>query len=246
LVGTAFGTSLQATVRDTNGNLMNGVTVNFAAPSSGASAALSSNSAVTNSSGVASVTATANTLAGSYNVTASVGSLTAAFALTNSAGSPASVTAAAGTPQATLLSTAFAIPLQAIVKDADGNPLSAVTVTFASPGSGPSANLSAATVQTNVSGVASVIATANSSAGAYNVTASVGQLTAAFALTNAPYSPCDINQDTLTNVVDARAMVNEALGKRSAANDLNLDEVVNAVDLQIVINGALGLGCAAK
>jgi hypothetical protein len=57
---------------------------------------------------------------------------------------------------------------------------------------------------------------------------------------------CDINQDGLTNVIDAQAMVNEALGKTQTADDQNLDGVVNVVDVQIVIDAALSLGCAAK
>jgi len=72
-------------VRDQLNNPMAGVTVNFAVPGSGASATLSAGSAVTNGSGLASVTATANATAGSYSVTASVvGVLTpATFNLTN-------------------------------------------------------------------------------------------------------------------------------------------------------------------
>jgi uncharacterized protein (TIGR03437 family) len=59
-------------------------------------------------------------------------------------------------------------------------------------------------------------------------------------------SPCDVNQDGKTNVVDAQGMINEALGVASPANDLNGDGVVNGVDLQIVLNAALNLGCSAS
>jgi len=57
---------------------------------------------------------------------------------------------------------------------------------------------------------------------------------------------CDVNQDTLTNVNDVQAMVNEALGATTGADDLNTDGAVNVVDVQIAINAALSLGCAAK
>ncbi len=86
-VNTAFATPLQATLTSSGNNPVAGVTIEFAAPSSGASAALSAPSCVTGANGSCSVTATANNAAGSYDVTASVSgysSLTVSFALTNS------------------------------------------------------------------------------------------------------------------------------------------------------------------
>jgi hypothetical protein len=59
-------------------------------------------------------------------------------------------------------------------------------------------------------------------------------------------SPCDVNYDKATNVLDVQLIVNEALGLIPAANDLNHDGVVNIADVQIEINAALGLGCAAQ
>ncbi len=183
-VGQGFTNPLQVTVKDGLGNPVNGVTVTYTAPTTGASATLSSSTATTNTSGVASVTATANTIAGSYVVTAKVGSLTTTFSLSNAPGAPASISATGGTPQSTLLGTAFANALQATVKDANGNPVSGATVTFAAPTTGASATLSSTTATTNASGVASVTATANNIAGNYNVTATVGSFTTAFPLSN--------------------------------------------------------------
>jgi uncharacterized protein (TIGR03437 family) len=60
-----------------------------------------------------------------------------------------------------------------------------------------------------------------------------------------PFSPCDVNQDNKTNVVDAQEMINEALGDAKPADDLDGDGVVNVVDIQIVMNAALNLGCSA-
>ena len=83
-VSTAFATALSALVKDGSGNPLAGVTVSFQAPGAGASATLSNPTATTNATGIASVTATANAVAGGpYNVVASVGALTANFSLTN-------------------------------------------------------------------------------------------------------------------------------------------------------------------
>jgi protocatechuate 3,4-dioxygenase beta subunit len=140
----------------------------------------------TNGSGVASVTATANATGGAYVVNASVsGAATpAAFNLQNLVAS--SVVASAGTPQTTIVGSAFSTALQVTVTDASSNPIPGATVTFAAPGSGASASLSSTTVTTNSSGVASVTATANSTAGSYAVTASVAGVVApaTFGLTN--------------------------------------------------------------
>src|SRR5262249_46252603 len=66
-------------------NPVPGVSVTFAAPHTGASATLSGSPATTDSSGLASVSATANATPGTYTVTASVSGVTtpASFTLTN-------------------------------------------------------------------------------------------------------------------------------------------------------------------
>jgi hypothetical protein len=94
-----------------------------------------------------------------------------------------------------------------------GGLLEGVTVSFSAPATGDGATLSAANAVTNSSGVAGVSATDNSSAGGYNATASLGSLTAAFSLTNTAFSPCDVNQDGKTNVLDVRKTIDEALGR---------------------------------
>ncbi len=184
LIGTAFATPLQVTLKDNTGAPVSGTTVNFTAPLSGASAVLSNSTAVTNAAGVASVTATANGTPGNYTVTASVGSLTASFSLTNTSSAPASITATGGTPQVALLGAPFPNPLQATVKDSNGNPVTGATVTFTPPANGAGAILSSATAVTDAFGVASVTATANNLAGSYAVTATVGSLSTTFSLTN--------------------------------------------------------------
>ena len=109
---------------------------------------------------------------------------------------PATITVAAGTPQSTGAGTAFPAAMQVYVKDALGNLVSGVPVTFTAPASGATALLSPSspTYSTTVAttgGYASVAATAGSAPGAYSVTTSIqGPLgvnvtaTATFALTN--------------------------------------------------------------
>jgi probable HAF family extracellular repeat protein len=58
-------------------------------------------------------------------------------------------------------------------------------------------------------------------------------------------SPCDVNQDGKTNILDVQMMVDEALGTDAPNNDLSGDGVVNVVDIQIDINAVLMLGCEA-
>ena len=104
---------------------------------------------------------------------------------------PASITATGGATQSTLVSTQFGQPLQVTVLDAGNKPVSGAPVTFAvTPAvNGASAALSATTVTTNGSGVASITATANATAGGpYVVSAKVFGLTtfATFNLTNSP------------------------------------------------------------
>jgi hypothetical protein len=58
------------------------------------------------------------------------------------------------------------------------------------------------------------------------------------------FSPCDVNQDGSTTVLDVHTIINQALGTAPAINDLTGDAVVDILDVQIVMNAALGLGCS--
>ncbi|HEY0192161.1 MAG TPA: Ig-like domain-containing protein [Kofleriaceae bacterium] len=187
-VGASFGAPLVAVLTDSNGNPVSGVTVTFTAPASGAQANLSASTAVTDSSGLASVTATAGTVAGAYTVTASAplaGEL-ASFALTNDSGPAASISAVSGGDQTAAAGAAFAAPLVAQVADASGNPVAGATVSFAAPSSGATAALGSATAVTDSSGLARLTPTAGTVAGSYAVSASVSGVggMASFSLTN--------------------------------------------------------------
>jgi hypothetical protein len=218
-VGTPFGFRLTATVKDAGGNPVNGATVTFNAPSSGPSGSFSggATTAITNAAGVAtSAQFTANSTAGSYNVTASVAGVqtAATFALTNRAGAAASITATGGSGQSAAINQPFANTLSATVKDAAGNPVSGVTVTFTPPATGARGTFAggANTAVTNASGVAtSAVFTANSTAGAYTVTAlATGvQTPAAFTLTNTPGPPSSIQ---VTGGSGQTAMAGTAFG----------------------------------
>ena len=163
MVGTTFATAFQAKVKDQAGDPLSGVTVTFAAPASGVGGSFvggTTVTATTNSLGVATAPAfTANTSAGSYSVTAKVSGVSAAasFSLTNTVGAAASIVTSAGTPQTTMVGTAFTTAMQATVEDQYGNPVSGVTVTFAAPSTGPGGSFvggKTTTATTNSLGVA--------------------------------------------------------------------------------------------
>ncbi len=95
-INTAFATPLAVTATDAFANPVGGVTVSFAAPTTGASGSFAGgvSTSITNASGVATApTFTANATVGSYTVTASApGTGTASFALTNTASSSPPIT----------------------------------------------------------------------------------------------------------------------------------------------------------
>lgn len=186
MVNTAFSDALSVTVVDAEGDPLEGVTVTFSAPASGASATLSDTTVVTDVGGRATVTGVANGIAGSYQVTASVDGVgtTAVFDLTNTASGqpPISGTGANGA-QATTIGTAFSCMLAVKVLNGAA-PAAGATVVFQAPATGASSVLADGTHSgqmlvetTNASGVAAVTATANSTAGSYSVVATATGLT---------------------------------------------------------------------
>jgi hypothetical protein len=189
-VGGPFGT-LSVTVTNSDGTALSGVSVTFTAPSSGASGTFSNNTATetdtTNSSGVAmSSTFTANDTAGPYAVTATAGSATGSFNLTNGAGAAAQLAVTSGNNQTPAPGAALTA-LSATVEDQFGNPVTtstaSVTFTVTAGGTGATAAFSPGPTDTEtaVSGVAttSQTLTANTTVGAFTVTASSSGLTSA-------------------------------------------------------------------
>ncbi|BAY98518.1 hypothetical protein NIES37_24680 [Tolypothrix tenuis PCC 7101] len=190
VVNTAFTNPLQAKVQDQYGNAIANATVTFNAPTGGATASFTGNTSLTtDSAGNVSIPVTANTVAGSYNITANSGALTpASFSLINNPDIAAAIIATGGTPQTTVVNTAFTNPLQAKVQDQYGNAIANATVTFNAPTSGATAGFTGnTTLTTDSSGNVSIPVTANTVAGSYNITANSGSLTpASFSLINNP------------------------------------------------------------
>jgi large repetitive protein len=194
-VNTAFATPLTVSARDSFNNLVNAGSVSFTAPSSGTSGSFANSSAVDvvaiNGGGTAlSSTFTANTAASAvaYTVVASSGAVTRNFVLTNTPGAVTSLTNTSGAAQSAPVTAAFALPLAVTARDTFNNVVPGVNVAFALPPVGASATFGASSpVPTNASGVAtSAPVTANTLAGSYNATASVGAVSVPFALTNMP------------------------------------------------------------
>ena len=203
IVTTAFSV-LTATVDDVYGNPVPGASVTFTSPSSGASGLFGNStitiSGTTNASGQLSEAFTANTAAGVYNVTASTSgaSTPATFSLTNTFSTAASITAASGSSQSSMVLTTFGSVLTATVDDAYGNPVEGASVTFTAPSSGAgglfSNSLATISGKTDVSGQISESFTANTHSGSYSISAAANGVSppATFSLTNTSSTPVSI------------------------------------------------------
>ena len=146
VIGAGFTNQLAILVTDAWGNPESGVTVNFTAPASGASSTLSSSgTVVTATDGTASVTATANTMAGSYQVSASSPQLptqiTATFNLTNTMAQPAITVVPS--PASPVTYGQSQISLTATVSYSAGTPTGNATFSDASSQLGSAVTLSA-------------------------------------------------------------------------------------------------------
>ncbi len=199
VVGTQFSSPLTISVKDVDGSPLVGILISFTATvsSTGATATLSSSSAVTNASGVVSVIATANTKSswggpsGNYDVVMSLPTSTpqvaARYTLSNLAGPATSIVASpSSTPNGALVTVAFNPALSARVVDTFSNPISGRQVTFTAPASGASAVIASNIQLTQDNGWAVATAVANTVVGTYNVTASTPGISpsATFVLTN--------------------------------------------------------------
>ena len=135
------------------------------------------------------------------------------------------------------------------MSDANGNPISGATVTFAPPGSGASATIGGGnTAMTNASGLAtSGTLTANTTAGAYNVTASApGTTTATFSETNNPGAATKL---TFTTQPAANANIqatgtgtfNVSVAEQDANNNTETGDNATTVTLAINNNPSGGV-----
>jgi hypothetical protein len=253
-LNTAFAAPLVATVT-MGGSPVSGAFVIFTAPATGASGTFASNSSntetdTTNASGVAtSSTFTANGTIGADAVTAGVAGVTAttSFTLTNTSGPPASIAATSGSLQDAQISTAFGVPLVATLVDGNQNPVSGVSVTFTAPATGASGifasnSSNTETDTTGANGQATSSAfTADATAGAYAVTATVTGVTpASFELTNIIGALVAI---AATSGTPQSAPVNATFATRLVATvvDGNQNPVSNAlVTFEVPATGAGG------
>ena len=115
-------------------------------------------------------------------------------------GPSASIAATAGGAQTTTVQTAFATAFQALVADAQSNPVPGIAVTFTAPLNGASGTFPGAVtsvmVTTNASGIAKApLFTANQIAGSYNVSATAAGVAtpALYALTNQAGPPATVS-----------------------------------------------------
>src|SRR5487761_325850 len=132
-INTAFAQLLAATVTDSGGNPVSGVTVTFAVPSTGASGSFAGGvtTAVTNASGVAtSAVFTANGTVGSYTVivTAAGVAVSSKFSLTNTAGTAAKLVFSVE-PSNAGAGSAITPAVQVTIEDASGNTVTSATNT---------------------------------------------------------------------------------------------------------------------
>ena len=156
IAGSAVAIDPAVLVTDQSGNPVSGVSVTFAAATGGGS--VTGGAATTDASGIATVGSwTLGTTVGANTLTATSGSLTGSpvtFTATGTVGPAALITASAGDAQSAIAGSAVAIAPAVLVTDANGNPVSGVSVTFAVATGGGSLTGGAAT--TNASGIATV------------------------------------------------------------------------------------------
>jgi len=187
--------TITAKVVDVNGAAVSGVTVGFTAPSG----TLSAGAEATNSAGVAIVTITSKT-AGTIPVSATVNGNPLTPASVNAlfiagsmdpANSPLTISAGPKTADGV-----DAYTVTATVKDTNGNPLPSTTVRFTGS---TDATLSAATADTNPSGVATITVT-STQAGNQSVAAQVGGVPLQFSPVTAQFvaGPVDATMSKLT------------------------------------------------
>lgn len=154
---------------------------------------------------------------------------------------PASIAVSSGNNQSAIVSTNFASPLVALVRNANNNPVQGVSVSFTAPGSGPSATFSTTTntvtATSNASGLASTgTFAANATAGNnYTVTAAASGGTnpsTSFSLTNVATLPGGNLRLTYNGLGTALSLTETSVG-----NDTVTVSTPAANTLRIHLNG---------
>ncbi|MGD1927399.1 MAG: beta strand repeat-containing protein [Leptolyngbyaceae cyanobacterium] len=239
-VDTTFGTALQVQLRDANGDpFWLGSDIIFTAPSNGASLSRTRQTITPGVDGIASLTTSANTVAGAFTVSVGVPGLTAVdFDLANTAGAASMLNIIRGNRQNTIVNTAFSDALQVQVTDDFGNAVSGVNVTLTAPLTGASASFANTTFTTDAFGQVSTTAIANATAGRFQIGASALGLTGvSFDLTNtavviAPSPSSGIDPDTLPGGAQRDRLFEtaEAAGYRSIRGHDGLGTCILTID----------------
>lgn len=175
-VGTALASPFVVAVKDANGNAVSGFSVTFSVVTG--SGTLSAATAMTNAQGQASTTLTFGATAGTTTVRANATGLSGSpvvFTATATAAAATQMAIVSGNNQTARVGSALAAPLVVVAKDASGNGVPGVTITFAVTGGGGS--ISATNVMTNAQGQASTTLTVGSMTGTNTVTATKAGLT---------------------------------------------------------------------
>jgi Bacterial Ig-like domain (group 1)/Invasin, domain 3 len=175
--GTTLPIALQAAPHDPYTGkpiLTPGIPVTFTA--SGKVGSFSNPTAVTDNSGIATTSYTLPAKAGTYTITASSpGYASAIFVVTGKTGSPATFAINSGSSQKAPVASLLPLPLKVRVKDAAGNGVAGILVSFSDAGAG--GTLSSPTATTDSSGFASTSYTTGKKSGVVAITASVAGLT---------------------------------------------------------------------
>jgi hypothetical protein len=184
--GSAVGTPPSVIVTDVSGNPVSGVGVTFALPgTAGANGSLTGAGQSTNGSGIATVGSwTLGTTAKPDSMTATSTGLTGSpltFVDTAKVGAAANIAKFSGDNLVGPVGSRLATPHDALVTDANGNPVPGVAVSWAAVGGG---SVDSATSHTDANGHAMMNRTLGSTPGSESTTATVGALTpVSFAVT---------------------------------------------------------------
>src|SRR5207249_1352921 len=156
--GTTVATPPSVIVHDANGKPVAGVSVTFA-PSSARGPSTPTTPVTTGGNGIAAVTSwTLGPTVGPNSLTATASGLTGSpvtFTATGTTGAASSIALNGGNNQSATAGTAVAIEPSVIVRDANGNPVGGVSVTFAVASGGGSVTPTTP-VTTNANGIAAV------------------------------------------------------------------------------------------
>ncbi|AJK09069.1 lysM domain protein [Yersinia pestis] len=166
----ANSNSVQAVVSDSGGNVVTGATVVFS--STNATAQVTTVIGTTGVDGIATATLT-NTVAGTSNVVATIDTVNANIDTAFVAGAVATITLTAPVNGA-VADGADTNQVDALVEDANGNPITGAAVVFSSANG---ATILSSTMNTGVNGVASTLLT-HTVAGTSNVVATVDTVNA--------------------------------------------------------------------